>query len=592
MHGENLTRILPQVPPEEILPVYRPNTDTIDPERLRHRASEMFFRDRIALSVGLQQLDLFLSRILNTLYQQSTKLPKDNLHQLLLYDPHNAITSIANVPGRIRGIVYLGNKGLNMVKMQDLGLPVPHGLIITTEVFRCREIIDGYPPAEQNLREQIAKHIRRLETVSNKRIGDNRRPLLLSVRSGSAISQPGMMDTFLDVGINEEIAANIAANTNNAWFAWDSYRRFLQCVGMAHDLERDDFDAIISEMKRRIGIQYKRDFTGAQMHKVAMVYKTLVCDHGITIWENPFDQLYATIKYVFDSWDSSKARTYRHIMGISDDWGTAVTIQEMVYGNLSHQSGSGVFFTHNPRWSVDSLSLWGDFTVGNQGEDVVSGLVTTLPISIAQQDTEMRETDVTLETAFPAIYRELHRWALELIEKHGFSPQELEFTFESARSEDLYLLQTRDMTIRERKQVRTFDATELSRVPLLGHGLGVSGGAMSGRLVFTLDEIDHWRNAEPDTALILARADTVPDDIQEIFAADGLVTARGGVTSHAAVVTYRLGKTGVVGCGNLVCDERHKTCRFAETTLTSGDYISIDGRQGAIYLGQMLVKAH
>jgi len=277
-------------------------------------------------------------------------------------------------------------------------------------------------------------------------------------------------------------------------------------------------------------------------------------------------------------------------MGISDDWGTAVTVQEMVYGNISQKSGTGVFFTHNPRWSEDSLRLWGDFTIGNQGEDVASGLVNTLPISIIQQDVEMRETDITLESHFPEIYKALKNWANELIHIKEWSPQEIEFTFESSNVQDLYMLQSRDMTIRERKKVLAFDLADLKEHPLLGHGIAVSGGAMSGRIVFDLPEIDQWRAAEPETSLILVRGDTVPDDIREIYAADGLLTARGGVTSHAAVVAHRLGKTCIVGCGNLVCNEREKSCQFNEAKFKSGDYLSIDGREGSIYQNLVKVK--
>jgi len=589
IHGENLTHILEQISQDQILPKYHPRGEVPDPEKLIHRTSEIFFRDRIALSLGLQQLDRYLGRILNTLFQQSNKLPKDKLHDLLLYDPKNAMGAINDIPDRIRSIIYLGNKGWNMVKLHNLRMPVPPGFIITTEGFRCREIIDSYRPAENNFRDQVAEEIVKLEKTTCKRFGDPSNPLLFSVRSGSSISQPGMMDTFLDVGMNVEIATGIAEQTGNAWFAWDSYRRFLQCYGMALGLERDDFDAIISEMKRRAGVQFKKDFTGPQMRKVALTYKTMIKDFGIEILENPTDQLHLTIKNVFASWESAKARTFRRIMGISDDWGTAVTVQEMVYGNVSQQSGTGVFFTHNPRWSEDSLRLWGDFTVGNQGEDVASGLVNTLPISIIQQDIEMRETDVTLETDFPEIYSALKAWANELVHDHGWSPQEIEFTFESPSTQDLYILQARDMTIRERKQVWTFDPADTDPAQLLGHGIGVSGGALCGRIVFTLEEIDKWKKQDPDSPVILIRSDTVPDDIKEIFATDGLLTSRGGVTSHAAVVAHRLGKTCVVGCEEMRCNEKDKECRFAHTRIKSGDYISIDGREGSVYHGSICI---
>ena len=590
IHGENLIQILSQIPVDQILPKYLPQSDTIDHEKLRHRVSEIFFRERIALSLGLQQLDLLLSRILNTLYQQSNKLPKDKLHHLLLYDPEKTMTSIENIHKRVSGIIYLGNKGLNMVRLKNYGMPIPPGFIITTEVFRYREIIASYPPAEQNFKEQLLQQISDLEKNTGKTFRDPDNPLIFSVRSGSAISQPGMMDTFLDVGMNEEITTGLAERTGNAWFAWDSYRRFLQCYGMAFGVERNDFDAIISEMKQKSGVQFKREFTGIQMREVAIAYKNMIRDAGIDIIEDPFDQLYQTIKMVFGSWESSKAKTYRKIMGISDDWGTAATVQQMVFGNLSWQSGSGVFFTHNPRWSEDRVRLWGDFTIGNQGEDVASGLVTTLPISIIQQDIEMRETDITLETHFPDIYKGLEEWANELIHIREWSPQEMEFTFESPFTEDLYVLQSRDMTIRERKKVLTFDLKDITDDKLLGHGIAVSGGAMSGRIVFSLKEIDQWRTMEPETLLILVRGDTVPDDIREIYAADGLLTARGGVTSHAAVVAHRLGKTCIVGCGNLVCNEKEKSCLINEILFRSGDHISIDGREGSVYQDLLRVK--
>jgi pyruvate,orthophosphate dikinase len=234
--------------------------------------------------------------------------------------------------------------------------------------------------------------------------------------------------------------------------------------------------------------------------------------------------------------------------------------------------------------------LWGDFTLGNQGEDVVSGLVNTLPISINQQEVEMRETDITLETHYPDIYNSLKSWANDLIYEKGWSPQEMEFTFESITVRDLYLLQSRDMVMRERKRALTFDLLGITEEKYLGHGIGISGGAMSGRVVFNLEDIDKWRRQEPNTSLILARADTVPDDIREIYAADGLLTARGGVTSHASVVAHRLGKTCVVGCGDLICDEKKKSCHFDRIRLNSGDFISIDGQEGSVYLGQIKVN--
>jgi len=592
IHEKNLDKILSRLHSERILPKYLSSEQSSrDDERFGHRVSEVFFRDRIALCIGLQQLDVFFGRILKTLYDQSYKVPSGKLRLLLNYDPKRAMMSIDRQDDRSTSIIYLGNKGFNLVKLHNFGFPIPPGFIITTEIFRCRDIIAGYRPAEKNFREQVAAMISHMETLTGKKFADPSNPLVFSVRSGSSISQPGMMDTFLNVGMNEEIAEGLARKTGNGWFAWDNYRRFLQCYGMSYDLNRDDFDAIIKEHKKRCNIPLKRGFTGDQMRLVALAYKNMVRDSGIDIPEDPFEQLMMTIKQVLNSWDFPKAQAYRQIMGISDDWGTAVTVQSMVFGNMSRQSGTGVFFTHNPKWSEDSLRLWGDFTLGNQGEDVVSGLVNTLPISIIQQDSEMRDTDTTLESHFPKIYNALKELAGDLIYKKGWSPQEMEFTFEGPTPDKLYLLQTRDMAMRELKKAPVFDSDSVKGKSVMGNGIGVCGGAMSGRVVFTLDEISDWRRREPDTTLILLRNDTVPDDIREVNAADGLLTARGGMTSHAAVVAHRLGKTCVVGCGNLICNEEQKNCVFNnELFIKSGDYLSIDGREGVVYHGFIPVR--
>ena len=590
IHEQNLNRILSRVQMDQVLSKYLPQEDKIDHEKLKHRISEIFSRERIAMSLGLQQLDLFLTRILNTIFQQSDKLHKDKLHQLLLYDPERAMTAIDHPDEEISSVIHLGNKGFNLVKLNRLGFPVPPGFIITTEVFRYKDMIFSYIPADLNFKEQVAQQISDLEKSTGNVLGDPDNPLLLSVRSGSAISQPGMMDTILNVGINESITTSMAVRTGNSWFAWDNYRRFLQSYGMAHGLERDDFDAIINDFKKRLSTPYKRDFTGEQMKAVALAYKEYIRSRGFDIIENSLDQLNMVIKSVFSSWESSKAKAYRSIMSISEDWGTAVTIQAMVFGNFSRQSGTGVLFTHNPRWAGDTMRIWGDFTIGNQGEDVVSGLVNTLPISVFQQEIEKRETDQTLETHFSEIYLALSEWVNEVIYIEGWSPQEIEFTFEGPLKTDLYLLQTRDMSMRERKQVLTFEPGVLTGNRLLGHGIGVSGGAMSGRVVFSLEEIHKWRKREPETSLILIRGDTVPDDIREIDAADGLVTARGGVTSHAAVVAHRLEKTCIVGCGDLICYEKEKRCLFNQEWIKSGDYISVDGQNGSVVQGFMKVK--
>ena len=590
IHQNNLMKIVEQIPRKDMLPKYLKGDRDEDPARFAHRVSEIFLRDRIASSLGLQQMDVFIGRILNTLYQQADRLPKEKIHTLLSYDPKKAVTPISPVKRNVADLIHLGNKALNLVRLKGYGLPIPPGFIITTEVFRCRDVVEYYPPARRNFEEQIAHEVATLERVTGKRFGSPGNPLLLSVRSGSSISQPGMMNTFLDVGINEQIVEGLVAITSNAWFAWDTYRRFLQSYGMAFGIERDMFDAIISDFKTRLGLPLKRQFSGQQMKEVTLTYKELIQDHRIEIQLDPQRQLMVAISKVFDSWNAKKAMTYRKIMGISDDWGTAVTVQAMVYGNYSSESGSGVFFTHNPRWSGDMLVLWGDFTLGNQGEDVVSGLVKTLPISKKQAEVENREPESSLEAQFPEIYHTLRQWAKELIYEKKWSPQEMEFTFEGPRAKDLFFLQTRDMGIRERKKVYSFDLVQEGHVEFLAHGIGVSGGAMTGRAVFSLEEIKYWRQKEPQTSLILVRGDTVPDDIREIYEADGLLTAKGGSTSHAAIVAHRLGKTCVVGCADLICMEREKSCSLSDRIIRSGDHISIDGTEGSVYLGRMKIK--
>jgi pyruvate, orthophosphate dikinase len=590
IHQQNLFKILRAIPQGELLPKYLPMGENFDEDKTIHRVSEVFLRERISSSLGLQQLDLFLGRIMNTLFRQSDKLSKKELGLLFNYDPQKAVSSIVSENKRAPGIIYLGNKGLNLVKLNQYGFPVPPGFIVTTEVFRYREVIDNYSPAFKNLRDQLNREISIVESLTGKSFGNPENPLLFSVRSGSPISQPGMMTTFLNVGINEDIVNGMAAITGNEWFSWDCYRRFMQSYGMTFDLSRNDFDDIIAWYKERLGIPHKVDFSGQQMKMIALAYRDFILDHGIEVEENPFKQLYIAIVKVFESWNTSKAKAYRKIMGISDDWGTAVTIQSMVFGNLSQSSGSGVVFTHSPRISEDIITLWGDYSLANQGEDVVSGLVKTLPISNKQAEMENRDMETTLENAFPSIYKSIRNLAKDLVYSRNWSPQEMEFTFEANDEKRLYFLQTRDMDIRERKALRSFVTGPETKERLLGHGIGVSGDALTGRAVFNLEEIRKWRSEEPNTPLILIRGDTVPDDIEEIFEADGLLTARGGSTSHASIVAHRLDKTCVVGSGNLVCMEKESACSLDQVHLRAGDWLSIDGREGSIYSGKLEIQ--
>ncbi len=590
IHEQNLFKILSNTPRESLLSKYQPNSLSFSRDKLAHRVSEVFLRERIALALGLQQLDLFLSRIMKTLFRQADELPKDKLHLLLNYDPQKAISPIVSSNRLVSGVIHLGNKGLNLVSLHNNGFRVPPGFIITTEVYRYWDVIQGYKPAENNFIAQVDREIASIEIQTGKRFGNPGSPLLLSVRSGAPISQPGMMDTFLNVGINEDIVQGIIDITGEPWFAWDCYRRFLQSYGMAFGLDRNDFDDIIADVKEELNVQHKINLTGEQMKQITLDYKRFIVSRGIDVEESPIKQLYITIGKVLESWNTPKARAYRKIMKISDDWGTAVTVQSMVFGNMHKNSGSGVVFTHNPRLSGDLITLWGDYAVGNQGEDVVSGLVNTMPISNRQAETENRDINKSLQNSFPNIYNAIRNCARELIYEKNWSPQEMEFTFESDKEEDLYFLQTRDMAIRHGKKVLSFAADSKTNIRFLGHGIGVSGGAMTGKVVFNLDEIRSFRKKEPETSLILVRGDTVPDDIQEIFESDGLLTARGGSTSHAAIVAHRLGKTCVVGSPNLTCMEKDSSCSIDQVHLKTGDWLSIDGREGSIYSGKMEIE--
>ncbi|MCK5099307.1 MAG: pyruvate, phosphate dikinase, partial [Desulfobacteraceae bacterium] len=385
IHSNNIKNIESRIGKDQIKNKFIPVRKKAN-QKFEQRVAEIFFRDRIATSLGLQQLDIFLNRILHTLFRQSEKLSKKDLDILLSYDPNFSAIRIDGTEPLGNNIIFLGNKGLNIIKMKDIGLKTPRGFIITTEVFRCLEMVNHYKPAMKDFRKHVFKHLSFLEKITKQQFGYPKNPLLLSVRSGSSISQPGMMDSFLNVGINEDIVRNIARLTKNPWFAWDNYRRFLQGYGMACGIKRDEFDAVMAFFKKKYNKGFKKLFTGEEMKEVTLSYKTYLMDSDIEIVESPVEQLFLTINLVFASWDSDKARDFRRIMGISNDWGTAVTVQSMVFGNMSGESGSGVVFSHSPRLPGDTIRLWGDFTIGNQGEDVVSGLVKTLPISEMQRE--------------------------------------------------------------------------------------------------------------------------------------------------------------------------------------------------------------
>jgi len=348
---------------------------------------------------------------------------------------------------------------------------------------------------------------------------------------------------------------------------------------------------LMTEAKDSHNVALKRQFTAEQMRELALAYQKLIRNKGLGIPDDPWLQLVNAVELVLDSWDNEKAIDYRRIMDISESWGTAVIVQTMVLGNLSDQAGSGVIFTSHPYRKVQRVALWGDYAYGDQGEDIVSGLVTSQAISVEQATIDGRSVENTLERRFPNIYGRMLIIARSLVYDRRWNPQEIEFTFEGAEAEKLYLLQTRDMiTIKKKEHFQVFADDGQLKEATLGHGLGVSGSALSGRAVFTEDNILRLRREDPQTPLILIRQDTVPEDIKAVSLADGLLTSRGGQTSHASVVAVRLEKTCVVGCQEMKVYENRQYCEIGERRIAFGDAVSIDGRTGAVLMGQHPVR--
>jgi len=589
-HQDNLSRVLRQLGPEHLSAKYRSVLFAKDSADLLSMVSERFYRDLIAGTFGMQVLDRFVSRLYQVMGEQKERLSQRELDLLLSYDMERVLCSIHHPNPQTKNLIYLGNKGFNLVKLAEEGLAVPPGVIATTELFRCYSVLQAFPRVYEDFQAQLSAAITEMERQIGKRFGDSNNPLLLSVRSGAAISMPGMMATIINVGMNEEIVHGLAMASQNSWFAWDNYRRFLQSWGMAFGLEREVFTELMIKKKRQCNVTKKREFTGEAMRELALSYRETVLSHGLVVEDDPFEQLLVSIRLVLGSWDSAKAKAYRSIMEISDYWGTAVIIQAMAFGNISEESGTGVVFTANPSKKLDRVALWGDFTPGNQGEDIVSGLVLTYPISKEQKMVRGISGDVSLEETFPEIYAELLNIAHRLIYEKKWSPQEIEFTFEGPKREQLYILQTRNMAIKKQETVNIFVPGRSLDANYLSRGIGVSGGALSGRAVFSLQDIERFRAEEPDVPLILIRSDTVPEDIREISLADGILTARGGQTSHASIVAFRLDKVCVVACKQLKVYEDKGLAKINELDIHTGDYISIDGRLGMVYWGRHPVQ--
>ena len=584
LHQKNLSLIIPQIGGEDLLPRYKTLWNEAEMGNTVHAISEGFLRDLIASAFGLQHLDNFILRIIQTLENQREVLDQRTLDLLMTYNPENAISLLDDVNPYTHDLIHLGNKGYNLITLTEDEKQIPPAFVITTEVFRCREVIFDFSKARQEFMQQIRRALTDIEQQTDKVFGSSEKPLLLSVRSGSAISMPGMMATVHNVGQNADLVQEFINAHGNEYFAWDNYRRFLQSWAMISGVEREDFQELMDEAKARHRVVLKRQFTPEQMKELALNYQKLVRQRGLGIPDDPWLQLIGAIEMVLDSWDNQKAIDYRRIMDVSPSWGTAVIVQAMVFGNRSEGSGSGVLFTAHPYRKVQRVALWGDYAYQDQGEDIVSGLVTSHPISIEQAELDGRSRDETLEVKFPDIYQELLSISRELVYDKRWSPQEIEFTFEGPDSEDLYILQTRDMiTIKQKELLNVFVESPDLQQSTLAKGIGVSGSALSGKAVFTSEDITLLRAREPETPLILIRQDTVPEDITIISLTDGLLTSRGGQTSHASVVAVRLEKTCVVGCKQLRVYER-----YAEVDghrIEFGDDVSIDGRNGLLLKG-------
>ena len=519
------------------------------------------------------------------------------INDIMTYNSDMLISPFWKPTPKMDNQVFIGNKAYHLKNLYLNGLPVPPGFVITTETFRRNETINTIPELRSEIHGMIRRFIGGLEEITKRRFGDPKNPLLLSVRSGTAISMPGAMDTLLNVGLNDEIAEAVALDPDKGWAIWDSYRRLIQSWGMAKGIERDVFDDEINAYKQKNNVVMKADFTAAQMKEIAMAYKRILAEHQVEFEQDSFKQLIECVNMVIESWNSQRALAYRRHLGISENWGTAVIVQQMIFGNRSATSGTGVVFTQNPNRERPGVHLYGDFTLRSQGEDIVGGLVKPLPIGETQRKTAGLEGP-SMQTLLPDMYKKIYNTAVKLTEELGYSPQEIEFTFESDNPDDFHILQTRDQDLKttengQRKTESSFVFENQSqRIQLsVGHGMGIGGGAMNGLAAFNANQIEELRKQYPEENIILVRPDTVPDDIGMIFDCDGLLTARGGATSHAAVTAVRLGKVCVVSCDGLDVDVDDEFGAINGHPLHEGDKIAIDGNLGLVYLGHQPIES-
>ena len=489
----------------------------------------------------------------------------------------------------------LGGKGANLAEMTNIGLPVPQGFTITTEA--CTQYYEDGEVINDEIQAQIMEYIGKMEEITGKKFGDKENPLLVSVRSGARASMPGMMDTILNLGLNEEVVEVLAAKSGNPRWAWDCYRRFIQMFSdVVMEVGKKYFEELIDEMKAAKGVTQDVDLTAEDLKELANQFKAeYKAKIGADFPTDPKEQLMAAVKAVFRSWDNPRANVYRRDNDIPYSWGTAVNVQMMAFGNMGDTSGTGVAFTRDP--ATGEKKLMGEFLMNAQGEDVVAGVRTPNKIS-------------ELQTVMPEVYEQFIKICATL-EDHYRDMQDMEFTIEDKK---LYMLQTRngkrtaqaalqiacdlvdEGMITEEKAVSMidprnldtllhpqFDAEAIKKAVPVGKALGASPGAACGKVVFTAEDAKEW-NARGEK-VVLVRLETSPEDIEGMKAAQGILTVRGGMTSHAAVVARGMGTCCVSGCGDIAMDEANKKFTLAGKEYHEGDFISIDGSTGKIYDG-------
>ena len=494
----------------------------------------------------------------------------------------------------------LGGKGANLAEMTNLGLPIPQGFTVTTEA--CTDYYNSGKKITDEIKNQIFEALTKLEEEQGKKFGDESDPLLVSVRSGARVSMPGMMDTILNLGLNDVSVEGFAKKTGNARFAYDSYRRFIQMYSdVVMEVNKSFFEKIIDELKHEKGIKFDSELTTEDLQELVKRFKKVYSDHmnGEEFPQDVNEQLMGAVKAVFRSWDNPRANVYRRMNDIPSDWGTAVNIQTMVFGNMGDTSGTGVAFTRNP--STGEKGIYGEYLINAQGEDVVAGVRTPQPIAKLAED-------------LPECYKEFIEIAQRL-ENHYKDMQDMEFTIQEGK---LYFLQTRSgkrtapaaikiacdlvdegMISSEEAVLRIdaksldqllhpmFDQDALAQGKVIGEALPASPGAAAGKVYFTAEDAKKAGKGGKGERVILVRSETTPEDIEGMVASQGVLTVRGGMTSHAAVVARGMGICCVSGCGDIAIDEHAKVFTLHGETFHEGDYISLDGSTGKIYKGDI-----